>query len=405
MDLSTTYLGMKLRTPLVPSASPLSENLDNIKRMEDAGASAIVFHSLFEEQIRADCYEPHAGLPRAREPYPEALTYFPERAKFEVTLEDYLTHIARAKEAVKIPIIGSINGSTFGSWTTFAQQIEQAGANALELNIYSVPTDSQVTADEIETKYSVILASLKGQLGIPVAVKLSPYFTNLSHFTRRLDESGADGLVLFNRFYQPDIDLENREVFPNVILSTPTAMRLPLRWIAILRGRIRASLAATSGIHRATDALKMLMAGADVTMLCSALLARGIEHIGTVEREMREWMDQHEFESVEQLKGCLSQENCPDPAAFERAQYLRGVSTARVRGAQNEVPGDAVSASSGLFLNVGTVTRRELRERAVELAVTDGRSAQDASNADWEQAKREVSGAPDLAPGTQQPKA
>ena len=329
MDLSTTYLGMKLRTPLVPSASPLSEDLDNIKRMEDAGASAIVFHSLFEEQIRADCYEPHQGLPRAPETYPEALTYFPERAKFAVSLEDYLTHIARAKEAVKIPIIGSINGSTFGSWTTFAKQIEQAGADALELNIYSLPTDPTVSAEDIEIGYLTILASVKGQLKIPVAVKLSPYFTNLSQFARRLDETGADGLVLFNRFYQPDIELETREVFPNVVLSTPTAMRLPLRWIAILRGRIRASLAGTSGIHRATDALKMLMAGADVTMLCSALLARGIEHIGTVEREMREWMERHEYESVEQLKGCMSQQNCPDPTAFERAQYMRAVSTAR----------------------------------------------------------------------------
>lgn len=329
MNLCTTYLGMKLRTPLVPSASPLSEDPDNIKRMEDAGASAIVFHSLFEEQIRADCYEPQRGLLRAREPYPEALTYFPEQAKFKVTLEDYLAHIAKAKEAVKIPIIGSINGSTFGGWTTFAKQIEQAGADALELNIYSLPTDPELSADDIETGYLTILASVKAQLKIPVAVKLSPYFTNLSQFARRLDQNGADGLVLFNRFYQPDVELETRQVVPNVILSTPSAMRLPLRWVAILRGRIGASLAATSGIHRATDVLKMLMAGADVTMLCSALLARGIEHLKTVEREMCEWMEAHEYDSVEQLKGCMSQQNCPDPSAFERAQYMRAVSTAR----------------------------------------------------------------------------
>lgn len=329
MNLSTTYLGMKLRTPLVPSASPLSEDPDNIKRMEDAGASAIVFHSLFEEQIRADCYEPHRGLPRAREPYPDALTYFPERANFQVGLEDYLAHIAKAKAAVKIPIIGSINGSTFGSWMTFAKQIEQAGADAVELNIYSLPTDPTLSADDIETGYLTILASVKGQLKIPVAVKLSPYFTNLSQFARRLDQNGADGLVLFNRFYQPDIEIETRKVVPNVVLSTPSAMRLPLRWVAILRGRIGASLAATSGIHRATDAIKMLMAGADVTMLCSALLARGIEHLKTVESEMCEWMEAHEYESVEQLKGCMSQQNCPDPSAFERAQYMRAVSTAR----------------------------------------------------------------------------
>ncbi len=329
MNLSTTYLGMKLRTPLVPSASPLSENFDNIRRMEDAGASAIVFHSLFEEQIRADHSERPRDVPRSRRPYPDALTYFPERAEFEVSLEAYLAHIARAKEAVKIPIIGSLNGTTFGGWTTFAKQIERAGADALELNIYSLPTDPNISPEEIETGYLTILASVKGQLNIPVAVKLSPFFTNLSRFARQLDQNGADGLVLFNRFYQPDIELESREVIPNVILSTPSAMRLPLRWIAILSGRIGASLAGTSGIHRATDALKMLLAGADVTMLCSVLLARGIEHIGTVEREMREWMEEHEYESVEQLKGCMSQKHCSDPSVFERAQYMRAVSTAR----------------------------------------------------------------------------
>lgn len=329
MDLSTTYLGLKLRTPLVPSASPLSENPDNIKRMEDAGASAIVFHSLFEEQIRADSYEPDHEMPHASARRPDALTYFPRGPEFKVSLEDYLSHIARAKEAVKIPIIGSLNGSTFGGWTTFAKQIEQAGADALELNIYSLPTDPNISPEEIEIGYLTILASVKGQLKIPVAVKLSPYFTNLAQFARRLDKGDVDGLVLFNRFYQPDIDLETREVVPNATLSTPSAMRLPLRWIAILRGQIEASIAGTSGIHRATDALKMLMAGADVTMLCSALLARGIEHIGTVEREMREWMEEHEYESVEKLKGCMSQQNCPDPSAFERAQYMRAVSTAR----------------------------------------------------------------------------
>ena len=329
MNLNTTYLGMKLRTPLVPSASPLSEDFDNIKRMEDAGASAIVFHSLFEEQIRAENYKPQHGLPPGTVPYPRALDYFPGGAKFGVSLEDYLVHIAKAKAAVKIPIIGSLNGSTFGGWMTFAKQIEQAGADALELNLYSLPTDPNLSGDDIETGYLTILTSIKGQVKIPVAVKLSPYFTNLSQFARRLDQNGADGLVLFNRFYQPDIDLESREIAPNVTLSTPSAMRLPLRWIAILRGRIHGSLGATSGIHRATDALKMLMAGADVTMLCSALLARGIEHIKTVESEMCEWMEQHECESVEQLKGSMSQQNCLDPSAFERAQYMRAVSTAR----------------------------------------------------------------------------
>src|SRR5450755_2852806 len=288
MNLTTSYLGFKLRTPLVPSASPLSENLDNIKRMEDAGASAIVFHSLFEEQLRHDRHELQYYLDQGTESYPEALSYFPEPSEFKVGPEAYVEHIAKAKAAVGIPIIASLNGSTFGGWQTYARQIEQAGADA---------------------------------------VKLSPFFTNFARFARRLDRQGANALVLFNRFYQPDIELETLEITPNVLLSTPMAMRLPMRWIAILHGRIGASLAATSGIHRATDALKLLMAGADVTMLCSVLLRRGIEHIRVMEREMRAWMEEHEYESVEQLKGSMSQKNCPDPSAFERAQYMRALST------------------------------------------------------------------------------
>jgi dihydroorotate dehydrogenase (fumarate) len=233
----------------------------------------------------------------------------------------------KAKEEVDLPIIASLNGSTFGGWVTFARKIEQAGADALELNIYSIPTDPELSSEEIETSYLTILTSVRAQVKIPIAVKLSPFFTNFARFARKLDKQGADGLVLFNRFYQPDIDLENLEVTPAVLLSTPMAMRLPLRWIAILRGRIRASLAATSGIHRGTDALKMLMAGADVTMLCSTLMARGIDYIRTIEREMCEWMEEHEYDSVEQLKGSMSQRNCPDPSAFERAQYMRAVGT------------------------------------------------------------------------------
>jgi dihydroorotate dehydrogenase (fumarate) len=327
MKLTTTYLGFKLRTPLVPSASPLSENIDNIKRMEDAGASAIVFHSLFEEQLRRDHREVHYYLEQSTESFAEALTYFPEPPAFKVGPEAYVEHIAKAKAAVEIPIIGSLNGATFGGWMKYAREIEQAGADALEVNIYSVPTDPDVSAEDIEQSYLTILASLKAQLKIPVAVKLSPYFTNLAQFARRLDRTGANALVLFNRFYQPDIELETLEILPNVLLSTPMAMRLPMRWIAILYGRIGANLAATSGIHRATDALKMLMAGADVTMLCSVLLRRGIGHIGVIEREMREWMEEHEYESVEQLKGSMSQKNCPDASAFERAQYMRALST------------------------------------------------------------------------------
>jgi dihydroorotate dehydrogenase (fumarate) len=327
MNLKTTYLGFDLRTPLVPSASPLSHKIDNIKRMEDAGAAAVVFHSLFEEQLRQDRQELHYYLDQGTESYAESLTYFPAPAEFKVGPEAYLEHIAQAKAAVGIPIIGSLNGTTFGGWMKYAREIEQAGADALELNIYSIPTDPERTAEDIENEYLTIVTSIKGQVKIPVAVKLSPFFTNFAHFARRLDRNGVNALVLFNRFYQPDIELETLEISPNILLSTPMAMRLPMRWIAMLYGRIGANLAATSGIHRATDALKMLMAGADITMLCSILLRRGIEHIKVVEQEMREWMEEHEYESVEQLKGSMSQKNCPEPEAFERAQYIRALTS------------------------------------------------------------------------------
>jgi dihydroorotate dehydrogenase (fumarate) len=329
MNLTTRYLGFKLRKPLVPSASPLSEKIDNIKRMEDAGAPAVVFHSLFEEQVRRDHHEQQYYLDQGTESYAESLSYFPDQAEFKVGPEAYLEHIAQAKAAVDVPIIGSLNGTTFGGWMTYARQIEQAGADALELNIYSIPSDPEVSGEDIETSYLTILASIKAQLKIPVAVKLSPFFTNFAQFARRADRTGAGALVLFNRFYQPDIELETLEISPNVLLSTPMAMRLPMRWIAMLYGRIGANLAATSGIHRATDALKMLMAGADVTMLCSVLLRRGIEHIRVIEREMREWMEEHEYESVEQLKGSMSQKKCHDPSAFERAQYMRAIAVDR----------------------------------------------------------------------------
>ena len=331
MNLSTNYLGFRLRTPLVPSASPLSEKIDNIKRMEDAGASAVVLHSLFEEQIRRDHHDLQFYLEQGTESYAESLTYLPS-PEFKTGPEAYLDHIAEAKAAVRIPIIGSLNGTTFGGWMKYAREIEHAGADALELNIYNVPSDADRGADEIENEYLTIIASVRAQLTIPIAVKLSPYFTNFAHFARRVDGHGVNALVLFNRFYQPDIELETLDISPNILLSTPMAMRLPMRWIAMLFGRIGANLAATSGIHRATDALKMLMAGADVTMLCSILLRRGIEHIKVIEREMGEWMEEHGYESIEQLKGSMSQKNCPDPSAFERAQYMRALATYPTRG-------------------------------------------------------------------------
>lgn len=330
MNLSTTYLGLKLRSPLVPSAAqPLTENVDNIKRMEDAGAAAVVMHSLFEEQLSLERRELFESLTQGTDSFAEALTFFPEPTEFHVGPEVYLQNIQKAKAAVKIPIIASLNGSTAGGWVEYARKIEKAGADAIELNIYWIPTDPSLSSIRIEDTYVDILRSVKQQVNIPIAVKLSPFFTNFANMARRLEAAGADGLTLFNRFYQPDMDLESLEVTPNILLSTPMAMRVPLRWIAILRDQVGLSLAATSGIHRATDAIKMLMAGADVTMMCSALLRHGVKHITTVENEIRAWMEEHDYESIEQLQGSMSQRNCPDPAAFERAQYMRAVSSYR----------------------------------------------------------------------------
>jgi dihydroorotate dehydrogenase (fumarate) len=325
MDITTKYLGLKLRSPLVVSASPLSEDVDNIKRMEDAGAAAVVLYSLFEEQLRHDRLELSQHLEHGTESFAEALTYFPEPEEFRLGPEEYLKHIAAAKKATRIPIIASLNGSSVGGWTEYARQIQQAGADALELNIYYIPTDLDLSGEVVEDTYLNILRSVKTAVSIPVAVKLSPFFSNFANMAKRFDEAGADGLVLFNRFYQPDIELESLEVKPNILLSTPMAMRLPLRWVALLHGKIKASLAATSGIHRASDALKMLMVGADVTMLCSTVIRHGIPQIGMIERDMIDWLEEHDYESVSQLKGSLSQKNCPEPAAFERAQYMKAL--------------------------------------------------------------------------------
>ena len=330
MDLTTTYLGMKLRSPLVVSAcGPISEDLDNIKRAEDAGAGALVLHSLFEEQLRLDTYELHHHLTHGTESFPEALTYFPEPAQFHLGPDGYLKHIEQAKRAVDMPIIASLNGTSVGGWVDFGKQIQQAGADGLELNIYYIPTDIHLSGAAVEQTYLEIVKAVKSALSIPVAVKLSARFSNIANVVKQLDNAGADGFVLFNRFYQPDINLDSLEVEPKVLLSTPHAMRLPLRWIAILYGRIKASLAATSGIHSGTDVLKMLMAGANATMLCSVLLKHGIEHIGVIEQEMRQWMTEHEYESVGQMQGSMSQIHCADPSAFERAQYMRALTTYR----------------------------------------------------------------------------
>jgi dihydroorotate dehydrogenase (fumarate) len=307
VDLSTTYLGLKLRTPLVPSASPLSEEIDNIKLMEDSGAAAVVLHSLFQEQM--ECGRPT------------------NEKDFRIGADAYLENIAAAKGSVKIPIIASLNCTSIDGWITYARQITEAGADALELNIYKVPTNMKVTGSTIEKGYIDIVRTVRKLTSIPLAVKLGPYFSNFANMAACFDAVGADGLVLFNRFYQPDIDLEKKEVTPNIGLSSPMDMRLPLRWIGILFGNVRASLAATSGIHLAPDVMKMVMAGADVTMLCSVLMRRGIEHIEQIENEIVAWLEQHKYESLTQIKGIMSQQNCSDPSAFERAQYLRALST------------------------------------------------------------------------------
>lgn len=328
MDLRTTYLNLTLRTPLVVSAcGPLSEDVGNIKRMEDAGASAVVLYSLFEEQLRLERHELNHHLTTGTESFPEALTYFPEPSQFNLGPEEYLKHIRDAKEAVDMPVIASLNGTTVGGWTEFARQIQQAGADALELNIYYIPTGLNLSGAEVEQTYVDIVKAVRAAVTIPVAVKLSPFFSNVANMVKRLDAAGADGLVLFNRFYQPDIELEELAVKPSIILSTPQAMRLPMRWIAILFGRINADLAATSGIHTARDVTKMLMAGADVTMLCSVLLAKGVEQIGAIERELTQWLEEHWYDSVHQMKGSMSQMRCPDPSAFERAQYMRALTS------------------------------------------------------------------------------
>lgn len=325
IDLSTDYLGLKLRTPLVPSASPLSQEIGTIRRLEDAGASAVVLYSLFEEQLRQEMMELDHHLSAATESFSESLSFFPHASEFRLGPEGYLEHIRKAKEAVKIPIIASLNGATVSGWTKFAKAIEEAGADALECNIYYIPTDPDLKSADVEQAYIDIVWAVKSAVSIPVAVKLSPYFSNLANMAKRLDEAGADGLVLFNRFYQPDIDLDELEIRPNVLLSTPQALRLPLTWIGILYGRLQASLAASSGVHDPQDAIKLLMVGANVTMLCSSLLRNGVNHIRHMERGITEWMEKHEYESVQQMQGSMSQVRCPDPSAFERAQYMRAV--------------------------------------------------------------------------------
>jgi len=329
MDLKTTYLGLKLKNPIVPSASPLSRTLESMKRLEDAGAAAIVLYSLFEEQIQHEAAELEHYLAYGTHSYAEALTYFPAAHEYNLGPDQHVELLRRAKQSLEIPIIGSINGISAGGWIEYAKKMEQAGADAIELNIYYIPTDPALTSQEVEDRYVDVLKLVRAAVRVPVAVKLSPFFSSLANVAVRLDRAGANGLVLFNRFYQPDLDLQELEVKPNVVLSTSDALRLPLRWIAILHGMVKTSLAGTSGIHTAEDVLKMVMAGADVAMMCSAILKHGPSHITTVLEDLNKWMVEHEYLSVEQMKGSMSQASVADPSAFERAQYMKALNQFR----------------------------------------------------------------------------
>jgi len=323
MDLKTKYMGLELKNPVVPSASPLSENVDTVKAMEDAGAGAVVCYSLFEEQINHESGELDHYLSYGTESYAEALSYFPEPDEFKLGPVEYLDHIADLKKAVDIPIIGSLNGVSTGGWIKYAQNIEQAGADALELNVYYIPANPNVSGSELENMYVDVLKEVKSNVKIPVAIKLSPYFTSMANMARKLDKAGADALVLFNRFYQPDFDLEKLEVGPNLVLSTSNELRLPLRWIAILHSNIKASLAATSGVHTAEDVIKVMMAGGDIAQICSELLMNGIGRITEIVDGVKLWMEENEYESIDIMKGSMSQKAVQEPAAFERANYMK----------------------------------------------------------------------------------
>ncbi len=323
MSLSTNYLGLVLKNPIVASSSPLSHTVDSIQRLEDAGASAVVMYSLFEEQITFDSLYVDYYLRNNTNSFAESLSYFPEMESYNVWPDEYLNLIRRAKESVDIPIIGSLNGVSIGGWTNYAGLIEDAGADALELNIYYVPTSLEMTGREIEDIYIDMLRQVKQAVTIPVAIKLSPFFSSVANMTKRLVEHGANGLVFFNRFYQPDFDLEKLEVAPRLVLSNSHELRLPLRWVAILYGRILADLAITTGVHTSEDVLKGLMAGAKVTMMASELLQNGVRRIKEVLRELEIWMDENEYASVAQMIGSMSQKNCAEPAAFERANYMK----------------------------------------------------------------------------------
>jgi dihydroorotate dehydrogenase (fumarate) len=331
IDLSTTYLGLKLKNPLVASSSPMCADVGNVRRMEDAGAAAVVLDSLFEEQIVLESDNLDRFLTEGSELSAESVTHFPELTYRGMGPETYLEHIRKCKEAVKIPIIGSLNGSTNGGWLHYAKQMQEAGADALELNIYYIPVDPKVTGEQVEEQYVELVKAVKAEVKIPVAVKLGPYFSSMANVAQRLDAAGADALVLFNRFYQPDFDLESLEVVPNLILSNSHELLLRLHWIAVLYGSVKADLALTGGVHSATDVVKAMMAGAKVAMMTSALLKRGITFLDTISTELLIWMGEHEYESIQQMQGSMSRNAVPQPGAFERANYMKVLNSYAMR--------------------------------------------------------------------------
>jgi dihydroorotate dehydrogenase (fumarate) len=330
-DLSTTYLGLTLRNPLVVSAGPLCESVDNIRRMEDAGAGAVVLHSLFEEQITLESQHLDRYLTDGTDSFAESLTYFPDIASYRLGPDDYLEHVRRAKAVVGIPVIGSLNGVSSGGWMRYAKKIEQAGADALELNVYYIPTDPDLTGGRVEQMYADLVKDVKASIGIPVAVKVGHFWSALANAAARLDRAGADALVLFNRFYLPDFDLESLEVVPRLTLSNSYELLVRLHWVAILYGHLRCDLAVTGGVHTHEDVLKAMMAGARVAMMTSALLRNGIEHLAAIRSQLQAWMEAHEYESIRQMQGSMSYRSVREPAAFERANYMKVLSSYALR--------------------------------------------------------------------------
>lgn len=322
-DLATTYLGLALKNPLVVSPSPLCEELDNLRRMEEAGAAAVVLHSLFEEQITFESQQLDRFLSQGTESFAESLTYFPSAGTYRLGPDGYLEHVRRAKAALRIPVIGSLNGVSTGGWIRYAKMIQEAGADALELNVYFIPTDPDLASPQVEQMYLDLVRDVKATLTIPVAVKLGHAFTAMANMARRLDQAGADALVLFNRFYQPDFDLEKLEAVPRLTLSSSYELLLRLHWVAILFGRIRADLAVTGGVHTAEDVLKAMMSGARVAMMTSALLKNGMGHLTRVCADLLAWMEEHEYASIQEMQGSMSYRSVGEPAAFERGNYMK----------------------------------------------------------------------------------